>query len=140
MVQVPVVVVTSIIGVWLFAVQHRFDDALWMQKAEWGFAKAALEGSSYLQLAPVLQWFTGNIGFHNLHHFSPRIPNYRLESCFCATTEFRERSVVTLGEALRTVRLVLWDEDQNRLVGFRDLQRLTHIGGLHLSQRSGQTP
>jgi omega-6 fatty acid desaturase (delta-12 desaturase) len=77
-------IVTSIIGVWLFAVQHRFDDALWARQREWHFAKAALEGSSYLKLPRLLQWFTGNIGFHNVHHFAPRIPNYRLEHCYRA--------------------------------------------------------
>lgn len=121
LVQLPIVVVTSIIGVWLFAVQHRFEDASWMRREEWQFAKAALEGSSYLKLPRLLQWFTGNIGFHNLHHYAPRIPNYRLESCFRAHPELQEKAVVSFGAAFNTIWLALWDEDRKRLVGFREL-------------------
>jgi len=122
LVQGPVMIVTSVIGVWLFAVQHRFDDALWARHREWHFAKAALEGSSYLKLPRILQWFTGNIGFHNVHHFAPRIPNYRLEHCYRANPEFQQRPPQTIGAAFQAIRLALWDEDSNRLVGFRELR------------------
>ncbi len=122
LVQVPVIVVTSIIGVWLFAVQHRFDDALWARQGEWRFINAALEGSSYLKLPRILQWFTGNIGFHNVHHFAPRIPNYRLADCYLANPEFQQRPPQTFGLAFRAIRLALWDEENNRLVSFRDLR------------------
>jgi len=124
LVQLPVVVVTSIIGVWLFAVQHRFEDSLWARGYEWRFGSASLQGSSYLKLPKVLQWFTGNIGFHNLHHFAPRIPNYRLEDCYRATLELQERSVLRFGAAMKSIRLALWDENDNRLVGFGELRRL----------------
>lgn len=123
MVQGPVMVVTSIIGVWLFAVQHRFDEALWATQSEWRFSRAALEGSSYLKLPRLLQWFTGNIGFHNVHHFAPRIPNYRLEHCYRANPEFQQTAPQTFGLAFQSIRLALWDEDSNRLVSFRDLRR-----------------
>ena len=122
LVQLPIVVVTSIIGVWLFAVQHRFEEASWMRRKEWQFAKAALEGSSYLKLPRLLQWFTGNIGFHNLHHYAPRIPNYRLESCFRAYPELQSKAVVNFGAAFKTIWLALWDEDRKRLVGFHELR------------------
>jgi omega-6 fatty acid desaturase (delta-12 desaturase) len=123
LVQGPVMVVTSIIGVWLFAVQHRFDGALWAKQSEWSFAKASLEGSSYLKLPRILQWFTGNIGFHNVHHFAPLIPNYRLELCYRANPEFQRKAPQTFGLAFQSIRLALWDEDRNRLVRFRDLRR-----------------
>jgi omega-6 fatty acid desaturase (delta-12 desaturase) len=121
LVQLPVMILTSIIGVGLFAVQHRFDDSLWARQDEWRFANAALEGSSHLKLPKLLQWSTGNIGFHHVHHLAPRIPNYRLEACYRAVPALRAQSSLTLGEALRSIRLALWDEDGKRLVGFREL-------------------
>ena len=121
LVQLPIIVVTSVIGVWLFAVQHRFEKACWMRRDEWQFSKAALEGSSYLKLPRMLQWFTGNIGFHSLHHYAPRIPNYRLESCFRAFPELQEKSTVSFGAAFRSIWLALWDEQAKQLIAFRDL-------------------
>jgi omega-6 fatty acid desaturase (delta-12 desaturase) len=121
MVQLPVTIVTSIIGVWLFAIQHRFDPSLCTRQTEWTFADAALEGSSYLKLPRVLQWFTGNIGFHNVHHLATRIPNYRLEPCYRAIPAFQDKGVLTLSTAMRSLRLTLWDEESRRFVGFRDL-------------------
>ena len=81
--QLPIVMVSAtIVGVWLFSVQHRFDDARWLRKDEWSFQAASLEGSSYLKLPKLLQLATGNIGFHHIHHLAPRVPNYRLEACY----------------------------------------------------------
>jgi omega-6 fatty acid desaturase (delta-12 desaturase) len=124
LVQLPVTIVTSIIGVWLFAVQHRFEDSLWAHQREWRFDKAALQGSSYLRLPKILQWFTGNIGFHNVHHLAPRIPNYRLEACYRANPGLGGKSVLTFAAAFRSIRLALWDEDRNRLVAFREIARI----------------
>jgi omega-6 fatty acid desaturase (delta-12 desaturase) len=121
LVQLPVMIVTSIVGVGLFALQHRFDDALWARQCEWRFRDAALHGSSYLKLPRLLQWFTGNIGFHNVHHFAPRIPNYHLEACYRAIPEFKSIPALSLGEAFRSLGLALWDEEQKKLVRFRDL-------------------
>jgi omega-6 fatty acid desaturase (delta-12 desaturase) len=123
LVQLPVLFVTSIIGVGLFAVQHRFDDSLWTRQKEWRFGKAALQGSSYLKLPRLLQWCTGNIGFHNVHHLAPRIPNYRLESCYHANAGFQDFPSISLAEALRAIRLALWDEERGELIGFRELCR-----------------
>ena len=123
LVQLPILIVSSIIGVGLFAVQHRFDEALWARQPEWRFGNAALQGSSYLKLPKLLQWFTGNIGFHNVHHLAPRVPNYRLESCYRANPEFKESPSLTLGEAFRALRLALWDEDHQQLVGFHELSQ-----------------
>ena len=106
-------------GVWLFSIQHRFEHAQWMPDASWSFAAASLEGTSYLRLPRLLQWFTGNIGFHHVHHVNPRIPNYRLEECHNADAGFQSASTLTLRTALQALRYVLWDCDLERLVPLR---------------------
>ncbi len=121
LVQLPVMVVASIIGVGLFAVQHRFEDSHWARQEQWSFSGASLEGSSFLKLPKILQWFTGNIGFHHIHHLAPRIPNYRLERCYRNVEAFKENSPLTFGRAFSALRLALWDEDRQRLVRFKDV-------------------
>jgi len=123
LVQLPVMIVASIIGVWLFAVQHRFEHARWYRQSEWSFTMAALKGSSYLKLPKILQWFTGNIGFHPVHHLAPRVPNYRLEACYGETPALQLEPPLKLGKALRSMRLALWDEARQKLVSFRDIGR-----------------
>jgi omega-6 fatty acid desaturase (delta-12 desaturase) len=118
-VQLPIMVIASIVGVWLFSVQHRFEHAQWMRDASWSFAAASLGGTSYLRLPRLLQWFTGNIGFHHVHHVDPRIPNYRLEECHYADAGFQLASTLTLRTALLALRYALWDSDLERLVPFR---------------------
>ena len=118
-VQLPIMVIASIVGVWLFSVQHRFEHAQWMRDASWGFAAASLGGTSYLRLPRLLQWFTGNIGFHHVHHVDPRIPNYRLEECHNTDAGFQSASTLTLRTALQALRYVLWDGDLECLVPFR---------------------
>jgi acyl-lipid omega-6 desaturase (Delta-12 desaturase) len=121
MVQGPIIVVAAILGVWLFAVQHRFDDALWARQADWDFTMAALEGASYLRLPRVLNWFTGNIGYHHIHHLAPRVPNYRLRACYDAVPALRAVPSLSLGRALKSVRLALWDEDRRCLIRFCEM-------------------
>jgi acyl-lipid omega-6 desaturase (Delta-12 desaturase) len=118
-VQLPIMVIASIVGVWLFSIQHRFEHAQWMPDASWSFAAASLAGTSYLRLPRLLQWFTGNIGFHHVHHVDPRIPNYRLEECHNADAGFQSASTLTLRTALQALRYALWDSDLERLVPFR---------------------
>lgn len=125
LVQLPVMVVASIIGVWLFAIQHRFEDSRWARQGQWSFNGAALEGSSFLKLPRVLQWFTGSIGFHNVHHLAPRIPNYRLERCYREVDALQQDAPLTLRSALSAIRLALWDEDRQRLVRFKDVRPRT---------------
>jgi omega-6 fatty acid desaturase (delta-12 desaturase) len=108
-------------GVWLFYVQHQFEDAYWAPHADWDYVEAALRGSSHLRLPALLQWFTGSIGLHHVHHVAPRIPNYRLQSCHDANALFRHSPVVTLRSGTAALRLALWDEDAQRLVRFRDV-------------------
>jgi len=108
-------------GIWLFYVQHQFEEAYWAPHEQWNYVDAAIHGSSHLRLPRVLQWFTGNIGLHHVHHVAPRIPNYRLQSCHDATPLFERSPVITLKSAMSSLRLALWDEEQGRLVGFRDV-------------------
>ena len=117
-VQLPVMIAASIIGVWLFSVQHRFEETLWARHEDWRFTTAALRGASHLRLPRLLRWFTGNIGLHHVHHFDPRIPNYRLQACHDASPTLQQAPVLTLWTGLRQGRFVLWDEDSGRMVGF----------------------
>jgi omega-6 fatty acid desaturase (delta-12 desaturase) len=118
----PLTFIGAAAGVWLFYVQHQYEDTYWAPDAQWDFAAAALEGSSYYDLPGVLRWLTANIGFHHLHHLSSRIPFYRLPACFAAHPEFRTARRLTLRSSLGAARLALWDEDARKLVGFRAVQ------------------
>jgi omega-6 fatty acid desaturase (delta-12 desaturase) len=122
-IQLPIMIVSSTVGTWLFFVQHQFEDTYWADDDHWDYAAAALQGSSYYKLPKVLQWFTGNIGFHHIHHLSPRIPNYFLEKCHNDHEIFRQSVVLTIRTSLKSMFLNLWDEDQKRLISFRHLKR-----------------
>jgi omega-6 fatty acid desaturase (delta-12 desaturase) len=116
-VQLPIMIFASIAGVWLFSVQHRFEDAEWMRQAEWTPVRAALNGSSYLKLPRILQWFTGNIGFHHIHHLLPRVPNYRLEACHEALiAQGGTARMLTIADAVRAPSFALWDETGRRMI------------------------
>jgi len=117
----PVMVVASILGVGLFSLQHRFETARWMGKSSWSFVDAALQGSSWLRLPAALQWLTGNIGFHHVHHLNPRVPNYRLAPAHAAVEALVTVPSVLLGDVLGALRLTLWDEAAGRLIAFRDV-------------------
>lgn len=117
-VQLPIMILASIVGVWLFSVQHQFQRTLWASDANWSFATAALRGSSHLQLPRLLQWFTGNIGFHHVHHLNPRIPNYRLEDCHRMIGGLQSAPILTLRTALATPSYALWDECLGQMVKF----------------------
>jgi omega-6 fatty acid desaturase (delta-12 desaturase) len=115
----PPLLLTGAVGIWLFYVQHQFEDAYWQQHDEWSFDEAALQGSSYLRLPRILQFFTGNIGLHHVHHLSARIPNYNLQAAHDACS-LGSVPTLSLMDGLRAVRLKLWDPDQGRLVTFRE--------------------
>ena len=118
LVEMPTIAVASIIGVWLFSVQHRFEEVLWARQEQWSQVQASLEGSSHLRLPRVLQWFTGNIGFHHIHHLSARVPNYRLEECHAARSEFQAATTLTFWQALRAPCYALWNEDEGCMIPF----------------------
>jgi omega-6 fatty acid desaturase (delta-12 desaturase) len=121
LVQLPIVAIAATIGVWLFSVQHRFERSWWAEQDEWDVVTASLQGSSYLKLPRLLQWFTGNIGFHHVHHLNPRIPNYRLQECHEALPELQDATTLTLSNGLRAWLFGLWDRDRNRMVRFTAL-------------------
>lgn len=123
LVHIPIIVVASIIGVWLFSVQHRFERVQWLRQVNWSHERAAIDGSSFLDLPPVLRWFTGNIGFHHIHHLNPKVPNYRLRACHEANPELQVAPRLGLWAALGQWRFALWDEAQGRMVGFREARR-----------------
>jgi omega-6 fatty acid desaturase (delta-12 desaturase) len=119
----PVIIIASWIGNWLFFVQHQFEGTHWERHEQWNFHEAALRGSSYFKLPPVLQWFSGSIGLHHVHHLSSRVPNYRLQACLDAAPELEKiAKVITLRESLGCWRLALWDEGRRTLVSFRDVR------------------
>jgi omega-6 fatty acid desaturase (delta-12 desaturase) len=123
LVYLPAYYLAAMMGVWLFYVQHQFEDAYWESRAQWDYVTAAIEGSSYLRLPAILQWFTGNIGLHHVHHLGPRIPNYRLQRAHDENALFHAAPVMTLTAGVRALRLALWDEQRRRLVRFKDVQR-----------------
>ncbi|HET6408738.1 MAG TPA: fatty acid desaturase [Chthoniobacteraceae bacterium] len=118
-IQLTALLVASTSGVWLFYVQLQFEDVYWERKPEWDFAQAALQGSSFYKLPRVFQWFSGNIGYHHIHHLSPRIPNYRLESAHNAEPLFQSVKPLTFRRSLKSFTFRLWDEGRRKLVGFR---------------------
>ncbi|MCP3956240.1 MAG: fatty acid desaturase [bacterium] len=124
LVHIPVILLAGALGIWLFYVQHQFEDTYWREHPEWESHRASLEGSSLYDLPAVLHWFTGNIGFHHVHHLSSRIPNYRLEQCFRERPELQHVTRLTLWGSLRCARLKLWDGEREKLVSFRSLRAL----------------
>ena len=122
--QSIILAVAGSAGMWLFYVQHQFEEVQWDRGAEWDYSVAALKGSSFYKLPKVLQWFSGNIGFHHIHHLSPSIPNYRLEKCHRSEPLFQSVKPVTLFSSLKSLTFRLWDEQRQRLVGYRALRAL----------------
>jgi omega-6 fatty acid desaturase (delta-12 desaturase) len=120
--QAPIVLLAASAGIWLFHVQHQFENAYWQRDGSWSFHQAALQGSSYYRLPRLLQWFTASIGLHHIHHLCSRIPNYRLQECLDANPELARARRLTLRESLGCARLALWNEDSGRMIRFRDLE------------------
>jgi omega-6 fatty acid desaturase (delta-12 desaturase) len=117
-VQLPAAMLAGAVGVWLFYVQHQFEDVYWERRDSWTFQESALRGSSHLALPKVLQFFTGNIGLHHVHHLQPRVPNYNLQRAHDENPVFHEVPTLTLWDGIRTFQLKLYDEQRYRLVGF----------------------
>lgn len=121
-IQLTVLMVAGSAGVWLFYVQHQFEGVYWERREDWDYAMAALKGSSFYKLPKVLQWFSGNIGFHHIHHLRPAIPNYNLEKCHKAVPLFQTVKPVTLFTSLKSLTFRLWDEQGQKLVGYGHLR------------------
>ncbi len=123
LIQLPILLVATTVGIWLFYVQHQFEDVYWARQDEWDFTTASLYGSTYFRLPKVLQWFTGNIGLHHVHHLSARIPNYKLQQCHDATPMFHTVPTITLSSSFKSLSLNIWDEDRQKLIGFREMRQ-----------------
>jgi omega-6 fatty acid desaturase (delta-12 desaturase) len=123
LVEAPFIPLAGGAGIWLFYVQHQFDHTYWQRASDWSYEDAALRGSSYLKLPKVLQFFTGNIGLHHVHHLSAKIPNYHLQRVHDECAIFRDVPSVSFADGLRAVRLKLWDEEKARLVTWREVRR-----------------
>jgi omega-6 fatty acid desaturase (delta-12 desaturase) len=128
LVLLPTQLVAGFAGIWLFYVQHQFDPSYWARGSDWDSVEAALSGSSYYKLPAVLQWISGNIGIHHVHHLMPRIPNYNLKACIAAIPELRLEHPLTLARSVASVRLNLWDEAGKRLVAFKEAMRMPRRG------------
>lgn len=120
-IQFAIVYLAAIAGLWLFYLQHQYEEVSWVRNENWNYRKIALEGSSFIKFPKLLQWFSGNIGFHHIHHINARIPNYKLEKCYNENPVFNVDEPVTFIKSLKTMRLRLWDEKNQRLIGFKEL-------------------
>jgi omega-6 fatty acid desaturase (delta-12 desaturase) len=127
LVWAPPALMAGSAGIWLFYVQHQFEDTYWQEAGDWSYADAALRGSSYLRLPRVLQFFTGNIGLHHVHHLSARIPNYNLQRAHDDNPVFHDVPTLTIWDGLRAVRLKLWDEEHGQLVTFAQARRRVRV-------------
>ena len=125
LVHLPIVLIAGAAGVWLFYVQHQFEETHWSKTEEWQFPEAALHGASHYDLPLALRWLTGNIGIHHVHHLSSRIPYYRLPEVLRDHPELAGIGRITLWQSIQCVKLVLWDEKSQRLLSFRDAAKAT---------------
>ncbi|MFC0215911.1 fatty acid desaturase [Paenibacillus chartarius] len=125
LVQAPIFYISGLLGFWLFYVQHQFEDSYFENEDEWSYVQAAVEGSSYYKLPAVLQWLTGNIGFHHVHHLSPKIPNYNLELAHESVPSLQKATTITVKSSLKSLRFRLWDEQTKTFVTFKEGMRLS---------------
>ncbi len=138
LVQAPITLFAGGAGIWLFYVQHQFEDAYWQSHGDWSFADAALRGSSYLKLPEILRFFTANIGYHHLHHLSARIPNYNLKRAHNENPVFHAVPTLSVWDGMRTVRFKLWDEERGRLVTFAEAR--SRAPARHIAEPNGSEP
>lgn len=119
LIQLPVLWLAGAMGIWLFYVQHQFEGGYWARKDKWEPFRAAMEGSSYYKLPSVLRWFSGNIGYHHIHHMNPGIPNYYLKACYDGIPKLQEKAPLTFWESLSCIRLKIWDEQHHKMISFQ---------------------
>jgi acyl-lipid omega-6 desaturase (Delta-12 desaturase) len=124
LIQGSIFMISGAAGIWLFYVQHTFEDSYFEEDKDWEYVKAAVEGSSFYKLPKLMQWLTGNIGFHHVHHLSPRVPNYKLEEAHKNTLPLQHVPTITLATSLRSLRFRLWDEERKNFVSFKDVKEL----------------
>jgi omega-6 fatty acid desaturase (delta-12 desaturase) len=122
LVQLPIIYVAGMLGIWLFYVQHQFEDSYFENESEWDYVKAAVDGSSYYKLPRWLEWMTGSIGYHHVHHLAPRVPNYSLERAHESTPPLHQATTITLRSSLESIRFRLYDEKKKTFVTFREMK------------------
>jgi omega-6 fatty acid desaturase (delta-12 desaturase) len=143
LIQTPIMLMAATAGVWLFYVQHQFEETQWDRKDDWKFESAALHGSSFYDLPQPLRWFSANVGIHHVHHVASRVPFYRLPQVLRDYPELRQIGRIGIRDSLRSVRLVLWDETQHRLISFRQARQFappTDSQSRARSMASGDAP
>ncbi|MEX2326400.1 MAG: fatty acid desaturase, partial [Pseudomonadales bacterium] len=123
LVYVPIVMFSSIGAVWLFYIQHQFEDTYWKRDQVWTYRDATMNGSSFYDLPRWGHWISGNIGYHHIHHLNPRIPNYRLAACHAANPELQRARHISFGESFGLANLALWDEQAERLISFKEYEQ-----------------
>jgi len=121
-IQLSILYIAAISGLWLFYLQHQYEDVTWFRNKDWNYRIVALQGSSFVKFPKLLQWFSGNIGFHHIHHLNARIPNYYLSKCYRENTVFKEVKPVTFLMSFRSLKLRLWDEQIHKMIAFRTLR------------------
>ncbi|WP_102347656.1 fatty acid desaturase [Bacillus sp. Marseille-P3661] len=136
LIQGPIFLISGTAGVWLFYVQHTFEDSYYAESKEWDFVKAAVEGSSFYKLPKLLQWFTGNIGYHHVHHLSPMVPNYNLETVHNETEPLQQVPTITLATSLQSLRYKLWDEQGNKFITFKEIKSISKVKNVKVNAES----
>lgn len=128
LIQLPIIWIAGTAGVFLFYIQHQFRGVYWARRKDWNALKAAMTGSSFYKLPPVLRWFSGSIGYHHIHHLGPRIPNYRLKECYDAIPALQAKQPLSIRQSLSALRLKIWDEEQQQLTGFPSHHQVKDVG------------
>ncbi|WP_430509196.1 fatty acid desaturase [Gottfriedia solisilvae] len=126
-IQGPIFFVSAALGIWLFYVQHQFEDSYFEEDENWDYVKAAVEGSSFYKLPKLLQWLTGNIGYHHVHHLSPRVPNYHLEDVHNNTLPLQNVPTITLKTSLSSLKFRLWDQENKKFISFKELKAMYNV-------------
>ena len=138
MIQLPILFVSGMLGIWLFYVQHQFEDSYFEDEEKWDYVKAAIDGSSYYKLPKLLQWVTGSIGFHHVHHLSPKVPNYNLEKVHDSTPLLQAATTITIRSSLKALRFRLWDEKSKTFVSFQEIKPVLKKASLQKNRPSFQ--
>jgi len=127
LIQLPVIMMAASAGMWLFYVQHQYEDVYWSRHQSWDLTLSGLEGSSYYKLPKMLQWIVGNIGLHHIHHVKANIPNYNLQRCYDEISALQTVTPLTFRKSLKSLWLNLWDEQRQKLVSFRSISMLPRM-------------
>ena len=139
LIQGTIMFVAGALGIWLFYIQHTFEDSYFEEESEWDYVKAAIDGSSYYKLPRLLQWATGNIGFHHVHHLSPRVPNYNLELAHESTPPLHQATTITIKESLSSIRYRLYDPEKKRFIAFKDVKHMLKSASSSIDLKTKRT-